>query len=236
MAGATSWWTSSSSQRAGARAQRRVAGCAARASRPSVAWFGVGVGVGVGSTALVGSLDDGPRSLADLFFSFNRLALQGFGGVLAVAQVELVENKRWLTREQFVELLSASQVLPGPNVVNLALMLGDRWFGTRGALAALAGLLLVPLAIVMALTLVYDRFSGVPAVAGALRGMGAVAAGLVLVTAFKLIGTLRGNRMGALSGRRVCSPALCVRPGIVHLGKPGAAGYSTNRGNHLCGS
>ena len=84
-------------------------------------------------------------------------------------------------------------------MVNLALMLGDRWFGTRGALAALAGLLLVPLAIVMALTLVYDRFSGVPAVAGALRGMGAVAAGLVLVTAFKLIGTLRGNRMGALA-------------------------------------
>jgi len=141
----------------------------------------------------------GPRSLADLFFSFNRLALQGFGGVLAVAQVELVENKRWLTREQFVELLSASQVLPGPNVVNLALMLGDRWFGTRGAVAALAGLLLVPLAIVMALTLVYDRFAGVPAVAGALRGMGAVAAGLVLVTALKLIGTLRGNRMGPLA-------------------------------------
>ena len=141
----------------------------------------------------------GPRSLADLFFSFNRLALQGFGGVLAVAQVELVENKRWLTREQFVELLSASQVLPGPNVVNLALMLGDRWFGTRGAVAALAGLVLVPLAIVMALTLVYDRFAGVPAVAGALRGMGAVAAGLVLVTALKLIGTLRGNRMGLLA-------------------------------------
>lgn len=140
-----------------------------------------------------------PRSPADLFFSFNRLALQGFGGVLAVAQVELVENKRWLTREQFVELLSASQVLPGPNVVNLALMLGDRWFGTRGAVAALAGLLLVPLAIVMALTLVYDRFAGVPAVAGALRGMGAVAAGLVLVTAFKLVGTLHTNRMGPLA-------------------------------------
>ena len=138
----------------------------------------------------------GPRSSADLFLSFNRLALQGFGGVLAVAQIELVERKRWLTREEFVELLSASQVLPGPNIVNLALMLGDRWFGVRGAVAALAGLVLVPLAIVMMLTLVYDRFSSVPAVAGALRGMGAVAAGLVLVTAFKLLGTLRGNRLG----------------------------------------
>jgi chromate transporter len=143
----------------------------------------------------------GPRSPADLFFSFTRLALQGFGGVLAVAQVELVENRRWLTREQFLELLSASQVLPGPNVVNLAVMFGDRCFGTRGALAALAGLMLVPLAIVTALTLAYDRFAAVPAVAGALRGMAAVAAALVLATALKLVGTLRDNRMGR---------ALCV--------------------------
>ena len=137
-----------------------------------------------------------PRSSAELFLAFNRLALQGFGGVLAVAQVELVERRRWLSRDEFVELLSASQVLPGPNIVNLSLMLGDRWFGWRGAIAALGGLIVVPLAIVMALTLVYDRFSSVPAVAGALRGMGAVAAGLVMVTALKLVGTLRRNRLG----------------------------------------
>jgi chromate transporter len=137
-----------------------------------------------------------PRSAADLFFSFNRLALQGFGGVLAVAQIELVERKRWLTREQFVELLSISQVLPGPNIVNLALVLGDRHFGWRGAVAALAGLMLVPLVIVMTLALLYARFAGQPLVAGALRGMGAVAAGLVIATALKLVGTLRHNRMG----------------------------------------
>ncbi len=137
-----------------------------------------------------------PRSRTELFLAFNRLALQGFGGVLAVAQIELVERRGWLTRAEFVELLSASQVLPGPNVVNLALMLGDRWFGWRGALAALGGLTLVPLAIVLVLTLAYDRFAHVPQVAAALRGMGAVAAGLVLVTALKLLSTLRGNRLG----------------------------------------
>ncbi len=137
-----------------------------------------------------------PRSPADLFFSFNRLALQGFGGVLAVAQIELVERKQWLTGEQFVELLSISQVLPGPNIANLALILGDRHFGWRGALAALAGLLLVPLAIVMALALLYARFAAQPMVAGALRGMGVVAAGLVIATALKLVGTLRHNRLG----------------------------------------
>jgi chromate transporter len=137
-----------------------------------------------------------PRSSAELFFTFNRLALQGFGGVLAVAQVELVERKRWLSKEQFIELLSISQVLPGPNIVNLCLAFGDRHFGLRGALAALAGLITVPLVIVMTLTLLYARFSQWPMVSGALRGMGAVAAGLILATAIKLAGPLRRNRMG----------------------------------------
>jgi len=137
-----------------------------------------------------------PASSAELFFAFNRMALQGFGGVLAVAQHELVERQRWLSRQQFVEMLSLSQVLPGPNVVNLALMLGDRFFGWRGALSALAGMLLVPLVIVLVLTAAYAELSGIEVVAGALRGMGAVAAGLVIATAFKLMGTLRTNRLG----------------------------------------
>ena len=142
----------------------------------------------------------GPQSNADLFITFTRLALQGFGGVLAVAQRELVEYRRWLTRDQFTEMLAISQVLPGPNIVNLSLMLGDRYFGLRGAASALAGLLAVPLVIVLALATLYAEFASVPVVAGALRGMGAVAAGLVIATAAKLSGTLRTNRMGPLLG------------------------------------
>jgi len=128
------------------------------------------------------------------------MALQGFGGVLAVAQRDLVERRRWLTREQFVEMLAISQVLPGPNIVNLSLMLGDRYFGLRGAASALAGLLAVPLVIVLALATLYAEFASVPVVAGALRGMGAVAAGLVIATAVKLFSTLRNNRMGPVLG------------------------------------
>jgi chromate transporter len=137
-----------------------------------------------------------PASNGELFVAFTWLALQGFGGVLAVAQRELVERLRWLNKEQFVELLSLSQVLPGPNIINLALMFGDRCFGWRGALAAVTGLLAAPLVIVLALAALYAQFSAVPQVAGALRGMGAVAAGLVMSTAFKLAPTLRENAMG----------------------------------------
>jgi chromate transporter len=137
-----------------------------------------------------------PHSKTELFMAFSWLALQGFGGVLAVAQRELVERLRWLNREQFVELLSLSQVLPGPNIINLGLMFGDRHFGWRGALAAVSGLLAAPLVIVLALAALYAQFSSVPQVAGALRGMGAVAAGLVLATAIKLAPTLKRSPLG----------------------------------------
>jgi chromate transporter len=137
-----------------------------------------------------------PASPAALFWAFTSLALQGFGGVLAVAQREIVERRGWVSREQFLELLSMSQVLPGPNIVNLGLMLGDRWFGLRGAFAAVAGLLSVPLVIVLGLASLYGEFAHLAPVAGALRGMAAVAAGLVVGTAWKLSTALHGNVLG----------------------------------------
>jgi len=145
-----------------------------------------------------------PSSPRDLFLSFTWLALQGFGGVLAVVQRELVEKKRWLTREEFVEDWAVAQIMPGPNVVNLAIMLGDRHFGWRGAMAALAGILALPLVLVLMLALAYSQMAGHPAVAGALRGMGAVAAGLILATGLKLIPALKANPLG---------PVLCAALG-----------------------
>lgn len=123
-----------------------------------------------------------------------------------MAQRELVERKRWLTREQFVELLSVGQVLPGPNVVNLSMMIGDRFFGLRGAMSALAGMLAMPLVIVLLLASLYSRYAHHPAVQGALRGMGAVAAGLILGTAVKLVVALKGNAMG----RVVCGALIAL--------------------------
>jgi chromate transporter len=131
-----------------------------------------------------------PASLADLFVSFTLLALQGFGGVLAVVQRELVERKRWLTHDEFVEDWAVAQIMPGPNVVNLSLMIGARHFGFRGAMAALAGLLALPLLLVLLLALLHDQFAGSAAVAGALRGMAAVSAGLIAAVGLKLSASL----------------------------------------------
>jgi chromate transporter len=146
-----------------------------------------------------------PRDSRELFVAFSVMALQGFGGVLTIVQRELVEHRQWLTREGFVEDWAVAQVLPGPNVVNLALMIGDRHFGLRGALAAALGLLILPLLLLMALTLVFAQFQHLSAVQGALRGMGAVAAGLIVATALKLAGALRHNALGRPAAVLVCA-------------------------------
>ena len=117
-----------------------------------------------------------PKSKTDLFVSFTILALQGFGGVLAVVQRELVDKKQWLTNDEFVEDWSVAQILPGPNVVNLALMIGGRCFGIAGALAALGGLLLAPTVLVLLIAAAVAGVAETPLVQGMLRGMGAVSA------------------------------------------------------------
>lgn len=137
-----------------------------------------------------------PQSPRDLFVSFTWLALQGFGGVIAIVQREIVEKKRWLTAEEFLEDWAVAQVLPGPNVINIALMIGDRYFGLRGAVAAVAGMLTVPLAVILALAVLYAHYAGNPQVAGALRGMGAVAGGLIAAAGIKLIPALRRHPLG----------------------------------------
>lgn len=124
------------------------------------------------------------------------MALQGFGGVLVIAQRELVERRRWLSREEFVEEWGVAQLMPGPNLINLSIALGSRYFGLRGAVVAVAGMLSFPLVIVLLLATLYGQLAHLPAAAGALRGMAAVAAGMIIATALRLIPALKDNPLG----------------------------------------
>ena len=125
-----------------------------------------------------------------LFREFARVGLSGFGGVLPFIRQAVVVRNGWLDDRAFAELLGIAQVLPGPNVVNIAVMLGYRHAGLRGAASAFAGLVLMPLVLLLALTAVYYRFAEVPAVRGALQGMMAVSAGLILATGLRLAASL----------------------------------------------
>lgn len=139
-----------------------------------------------------------PGSPGELFLAFAWVSIQAFGGALALIERTIVREKRWLSAKEFLGLYAVSQVLPGPTGISFCVMLGDRFFGLRGAIAALTGFLLVPSVIVIAIASVFQHFQQVPQVQGALHGMGAAAVGLIITTALRMGRTLRGNRVGAL--------------------------------------
>jgi chromate transporter len=142
----------------------------------------------------------GPASPWQLFTAFTVLALQGFGGVIAVAQRELCDKHRWLTPAEFLALLGTAQVLPGPNVCNLSLMVGDRFLGWRGALAALAGMITVPMGLMLAVAWLIAQVPAGSAVQGGIKGaiwgIAAVAAGQIIGTVLKLAAPLRDHPLG----------------------------------------
>jgi chromate transporter len=141
-----------------------------------------------------------PHSLWHLYVAFTLLALQGFGGVIAVAQRELCERRRWLSAQEFVQMLASAQVLPGANVCNLSLMIGDRFFGWRGALAALAGMISAPMLLMLSLAWLLGEAANVQQVQsvikGALGGIAAVAAGQIVGTVLKLAAPVKDHVLG----------------------------------------
>jgi chromate transporter len=128
----------------------------------------------------------------DLFMGFLMVGLQGFGGVLPFARRMLVEQHRWLSEREFTEVLSLSQFLPGPNIVNASIIIGNRFRGPLGSIAATLGLMLLPFVIVLILAALYARFADLEAVRGATNGVSAAATGLIIATGFKMARALKG--------------------------------------------
>jgi chromate transporter len=133
-----------------------------------------------------------PRvSIGALFRGFLIVGVSGFGGVMPFAHRMLVERRRWLTERDFTEALSLSQFLPGPNIVNLTVIVGRRFQGTAGAIVATGGLLLLPLVIVLVLATLFAQFAHIDAVRGACNGVSAAASGLILSVALKMARPIR---------------------------------------------
>ncbi|HEV2439347.1 MAG TPA: chromate transporter [bacterium] len=118
-----------------------------------------------------------------MFWAFLLIGCTAFGGAMYWAQWMLVRRRRWLRPEEFAELLGLCQFLPGPNVINLATVLGEGYRGLPGAVAALAGLLLLPMMIVTAIAALYARFGAFGVVPGVFAGVASAAAGLALALA-----------------------------------------------------
>jgi chromate transporter len=122
-----------------------------------------------------------------LFISFSKIGMSGFGGVLPWARRTLVERDKILTSEEFSAILGICQIVPGPNIMNLAVCVGSRFAGVRGAIASLLGLTLGPVSLVLLLAVLYDHYSYLESVKGILRGISAVGVGLIASTGLKML-------------------------------------------------
>ena len=138
--------------------------------------------------------DENTPTLKALFLGFSSVGLSGFGGVLPFARHMLVEDKRWMTAEDFNTQLGLCQFLPGPNVVNLAVLVGKRYGGLAGAIVAPVGLLLGPLLIALMLALAYDVWGDLPAVQAMLRGIAAAGSALLFAMAWRMGSALKEKR------------------------------------------
>ena len=135
-----------------------------------------------------------------LFATFCKIGISGFGGVGPWARRVIVEERAWLDDREYADVLALCQVLPGPNVGNVAVTIGDRFHGALGSALALGGLMTGPLAIILVLAALYDRFGSLPPINAAIGGVAAAAAGLVIGTAFKMIGQLKPTADAYLIG------------------------------------
>jgi chromate transporter len=125
-------------------------------------------------------------TVSQLFLAFAKIALCGFGGVLAWSRRVIVDERGWLAPQAFNELLALCQVLPGPNIVNFSIMFGSRSAGVRGALAAFFGLMGPPVILMLAAGVLYRRYGELPALQGVLAGLAAAAAGLIISTSIQM--------------------------------------------------
>jgi chromate transporter len=122
--------------------------------------------------------------------AFALVGLTGFGGVLPWTQRMIVDRKRWLNEREFAELLPLAQLLPGPNVANIATILGQRYRGPLGSIVAVFGLYLFPSMVTIGLGLAYARWSSSPITVHLLSGLMPAATGLVVATSLRLVRSL----------------------------------------------
>jgi chromate transporter len=150
-----------------------------------------------------------------LFLTFAEIGLSGFGGVLPFARRTLVEQRGWLTPTEFAEALGLGQALPGPNVVNMSIAIGNRFHGPLGSVLAFSGLMLPTLAAFLALGALHARFADVAVVERVLHTVAAAAAGLVMATGVKLARALPRSWVAAGIVALTCAGA-----GVVELPLP----------------
>ena len=137
-----------------------------------------------------------PKNAWELFTTFFWVAMQAFGGATAITKQTLIDHKRWYTKEEYVEMLTLVQTLPGPNNCKIIIMTGDRYFGLKGALLGLLGFTIIPLTSVITLSYFMSDFLANEMIVGILKGVLAAVAGLSIGTALSLAENFHKHPLG----------------------------------------
>lgn len=126
-------------------------------------------------------------SLWQLFYEFLLIGAVSFGGgIVAYERILLIEQRKWLTVDEFMATLAISQTMPGLNSVNLAVLAGNHVRGTLGAVAASCGLLIPGMVFVLVAGVAYSAGEDHPLVNMLLAGVAAGATGLLAAITLKI--------------------------------------------------
>ncbi len=132
-------------------------------------------------------------ALAALFTEFLKVSLCGFGGGLIWARRIAVEQRQWTDEAEFADILSLCQFMPGPNVVGIAVCVGAKLRGLTGAIAAVAGFVLIPWTVGLSLGVFCLRHAHLAVLQNIFSGVAAVAAGLIIATGIRMLRPHRGS-------------------------------------------
>jgi len=146
--------------------------------------------------------------LARLFLKLGTVSFGGPAAHVAVMEDEVVHRRQWLSRDQFLDLLAASNLIPGPNALEMAAYVGYRRAGLAGSLLAAVAFTLPAALITMGLAWLYQACGGIPEVGPFLRGIKPAVLTLIVVAVYRLGKTALGDWRTALIGVAVVAAAL----------------------------
>lgn len=136
------------------------------------------------------------KTLFALFFAMFKIGLFTFGGgyaMIAIIERELVERKKWIEHEEFLDVIAIAESTPGPLAINSATYIGYKIGGVLGSVFATLGMVLPSFTIIYLISLVFDKFLSLVWVQYAFRGIQACVAFLILSAGFKMLKKLKKN-------------------------------------------
>ena len=159
------------------------------------------------------------RELATLFLRLGTTAMGGPAAHIAMMEDEVVRRRRWLSREYFLDMLGATNLIPGPNSTEMAIHIGHQQAGFAGLVVAGACFIVPAVLIVLAVAWAYVRFGAMPSVRGLLYGVKPVIIAVVLQALWGLGKTaIRSRILGALAALSLVAAMLQVNDLVVLLG------------------